>query len=300
MKFENDAERIAMIVSINSIIGNLLLSLGKLIAGFVAQSAAMVSDGIHSASDVFGTLIVMAGVKFSNKASDDDHPYGHERIECIAAILLAIILTIIALLIGYSGYEKIVGDPAELEVPGQLALWAAIISIVAKEAMFWYTRNAAQKINSGALMAEAWHHRSDAMSYPILDPIASLVICVMILYAAYEVFKDSMDKMVDRSCDEETTIAMEDLVSRVPGVEHLDSLHSRLFGSRIYVDIEISVKDNLTLLQAHHIAEMVHTAVEANFPLVKHCMVHVNPLSEDSHEACTMLPPDLRPHNPHN
>ena len=295
MKFENDAERIAMIVSINSIIGNLLLSLGKLIAGFVAQSAAMVSDGIHSASDVFGTLIVMAGVKFSNKASDDDHPYGHERIECIAAILLAIILTIIAMLIGYSGYEK-------------------IISIVAKEAMFWYTRNAAQKINSGALMAEAWHHRSDAMSsvgafigilgarmgYPILDPIASLVICVMILYAAYEVFKDSMDKMVDRSCDEETTIAMEDLVSRVPGVEHLDSLHSRLFGSRIYVDIEISVKDNLTLLQAHHIAEMVHTAVEANFPLVKHCMVHVNPLSEDSHESCTMLPPDLRPHNQNN
>lgn len=209
---------------------------------------------------------------------------------------------------------KIVGDPAELEVPGQLALWAAIISIVAKEAMFWYTRNAAQKINSGALMAEAWHHRSDAMSsvgafigilgarmgYPILDPIASLVICVMILYAAYEVFKDSMDKMVDRSCDEETTIAMEDLVSRVPGVEHLDSLHSRLFGSRIYVDIEISVKDNLTLLQAHHIAEMVHTAVEANFPLVKHCMVHVNPLSEDSHEACTMLPPDLRPHDQNN
>ena len=100
MKFENDAERIAMIVSINSIIGNLLLSLGKLIAGFVAQSAAMVSDGIHSASDVFGTLIVMAGVKFSNKASDEEHPYGHERIECIAAILLAIILTIIALLIG--------------------------------------------------------------------------------------------------------------------------------------------------------------------------------------------------------
>lgn len=148
---------------------------------------------------------------------------------------MAIILTIIALLIGYSGYEKIVGDPAELEVPGQLALWAAIISIVAKEAMFWYTRNAAQKINSGALMAEAWHHRSDAMSsvgafigilgarmgYPILDPIASLVICVMILYAAYEVFKDSMDKMVDRSCDEETATAMEELVSRVPGVEHL-------------------------------------------------------------------------------
>ena len=129
MKFENEAERIAMIVSINSIIGNLLLSLGKLIAGFMAQSAAMISDGIHSASDVFGTLIVMAGVKFSNKASDDEHPYGHERIECVAAILLAVILTIIALLIGYSGYEKITGHSGELEVPGQLALWAAVVSI---------------------------------------------------------------------------------------------------------------------------------------------------------------------------
>ena len=313
MKFENEAERIAMIVSINSIIGNLLLSLGKLVAGFMAQSAAMISDGIHSASDVFGTLIVMAGVKFSNKASDDEHPYGHERIECVAAILLAVILTIIALLIGYSGYEKITGHSGELEVPGQLALWAAVVSILAKEAMFWYTRNAAKKINSGALMAEAWHHRSDAMSsvgafvgiigarmgYPVLDPIASLVICVMILYAAYEVFKDSMDKMVDRSCDEETNIALEKLVVRVPGVEHLDSLHTRLFGNRIYVDIELSVKDDLTLLQAHHIAETVHTAIEANFPLVKHCMVHVNPLSEDSHDSCIMLPPDLRPKNLH-
>ena len=115
--------------------------------------------------------------------------------------------------------------------------------------------------------------------------------------SAYEVFKDSMDKMVDRSCDEETNIALENLVVRVPGVEHLDSLHTRLFGNRIYVDIELSVKDDLTLLQAHHIAETVHTAIEANFPLVKHCMVHVNPLSEDSHDACIMLPPDLRPKN---
>ncbi len=309
MKFENEAERIAMIVSVNSIIGNLILSLGKLIAGFMAQSAAMISDGIHSASDVFGTLIVMAGVKFSNKASDEEHPYGHERLECVAAIILATILTMIALLIGYSGYEKITADTAELVIPRQMALWAAVISIVVKEAMFWYTRNAAKKINSGALMAEAWHHRSDALSsigafigilgarmgYPLLDPIASMVISVMILYAAYEVFKDAMEKMVDQSCDEATNATMRELVLRVPGVEHVDSLQTRLFGNRIYVDIEITVLDTLSLLEAHHIAETVHTAIEANFPLVKHCMVHVNPLSEDKHNIHIILPPTLRP-----
>ncbi len=310
MNFVNEEERLAMIVSINSIIGNLLLSLGKLAAGFIANSAAMISDGIHSASDVFGTLIVMAGVKFSNKESDEDHQYGHERLECVAAIILSVILTIIALLIGYSGYEKIFNaDASELVVPGQLALWAAVISIVVKEGMFWYTRAAAKKINSGALMAEAWHHRSDALSsigsfigilgarmgYPILDPIASVVICAMILYAAYEVFKDAMDKMVDRSCDQDTAEAISELVEKVQGVEHLDSINTRMFGNRIYVDLEISVKDNLSLLEAHRVAEMVHTAIEANFPLVKHCMVHVNPLSETEHDLCPILPPELRP-----
>lgn len=310
MNFVNEEERIAMVVSVNSIIANLILSLGKLAAGIMAQSAAMVSDGIHSASDVFSTLIVMAGVKLSNKASDKEHQYGHERLECVAAIILAVMLTLVALGIGYSGVQKVLyADASELVVPGQMALWAAVISIVVKEGMFWYTKQAAEKINSGALMADAWHHRSDALSsvgsfigilgarmgYPILDPIASIVICVMILYASYEVFKDAMDKMVDRSCDTETTERLENLIEKVPGVEHVDCLYTRMFGSRIYVDVEISVKDNLTLLAAHHIAETVHAAIEANFPLVKHCMVHVNPLSEKQHDLCPILPPELRP-----
>lgn len=310
MNFVNEEERIAMVVSVNSIIANLVLSLGKLAAGIVANSAAMISDGIHSASDVFSTLIVMAGVRFSNKASDNEHQYGHERLECVAAIILAVMLTLVALGIGYSGVQKVLyADAADLVIPGQMALWAAVISIVVKEAMFWYTKRAADKINSGALMADAWHHRSDALSsvgsfvgilgarmgYPILDPVASIVICAMILYAAYEVFADAMNKMVDRSCDAETSSRLEALIKKVPGVEHVDSLYTRMFGSRIYVDVEISVKDDLTLLAAHHIAETVHTAIEANFPLVKHCMVHVNPVSETHHDLCPVLPPELRP-----
>jgi len=310
MKFNSQEERTAMIVSINSIIGNLLLSVGKLFAGFVAHSAAIVSDGIHSASDVLSTLVVMAGVRYANKASDKQHQYGHERMECIAAIILATMLTMVALAIGYNGYEKIFSENStELTIPGQLALWAAVISIIMKEAMFWYTKNAAEKINSGALMADAWHHRSDALSsvgsfvgvlgarmgYPILDPLASIIICLMILYASYEVFADAVHKMVDHSCDEKTTQELIDLIHRVPGVEHVDSITTRIFGNRIYVDVEISVDDMLPLIEAHHIAETTHAAIEANFPLVKHCMVHVNPMSESDHDCCPELPEELRP-----
>lgn len=310
MKFNSQEERTAMIVSINSIIGNLLLSVVKLFAGFVAHSAAMVSDGIHSASDVLSTLVVMAGVRYANKASDKQHQYGHERMECIAAIILATMLTMVALAIGYNGYEKIFSENStELTIPGQLALWAAVISIVMKEAMFWYTKNAAEKINSGALMADAWHHRSDALSsvgsfigilgarmgYPILDPLASIIICLMILYASYEVFADAVHKMVDHSCDEKTTQELIDLIHRVPGVEHVDSITTRIFGNRIYVDVEISVDDMLPLIEAHHIAETTHAAIEANFPLVKHCMVHVNPMSESDHDCCPELPEELKP-----
>jgi cation diffusion facilitator family transporter len=190
-----------------------------------------------------------------------------------------------------------------------MALWAAVISIVVKEGMFWYTRNAAMKINSGALMADAWHHRSDALSsigsfigilgarmgYPILDPVASIIICLMILHASYEVFSDAVHKMVDHSCDEETTQELCDLIHRVPGVEHVDSITTRIFGNRIYVDVEISVDDMLPLIEAHHIAETTHAAIEANFPLVKHCMVHVNPLSESDHASTIELPEELQP-----
>lgn len=293
------AERLAMQVSINSIIVNLILAIGKLAAGILANSAAMVSDAIHSASDVFSTFIVMAGVKISNKESDAEHQYGHERLECVAAIILAIVLALTGIGIGYAGLEKIIyADPSDLKVPGTLALVAAVISIIVKEGMFWYTKKAAVKINSGALMADAWHHRSDALSsigsfigilgarlgYPILDPLASVIICIMIVYAAYDIFKDAIDKMVDRSCDEATINTMIALIKAQNGVDHIDVLHTRKFGSRIYVDVEVSADDDLTLLESHTIAENTHKAIENNFSEVKHCMVHINPCSEIHHD----------------
>ncbi|MCQ2372804.1 MAG: cation diffusion facilitator family transporter [Phascolarctobacterium sp.] len=312
MNFANEEERLATIVNFNCVIGNLFLCIAKLIAGFMANSAAMISDAIHSASDVFGTLVVMAGVKISNRGADEDHPYGHDRMECVSAIIVAAILAAVGLGIGYSGVQKIFFNNGEvLEAPGTMALYAAIVSIVVKEAMYHYTINAANKLNSSAMRAAAWDHRSDALSsigallgiygarcgYPILDPIASLVICVMIFHAAFEVFHDAMSKMVDQSADDETNLRIAHLVTHVPGVEHLDSCSTRLFASKIYVDMEISVKDDMTLWEAHNISEVVHAAIEANFPQVKHCMVHINPSSEKDHEQMVEIPDELKPEN---
>ncbi len=295
MKKEEEFERVAMRVSAVSIIANFALTVFKLSAGILAHSGAIISDAIHSASDVFSTVVVIIGIRISRKESDKNHPYGHERLECVAAIVLATILAFTGLGIGYSALRQIAGgDYANLTVPGRLALVAAAVSILVKEAMYQYTRINARRIDSGALMADAWHHRSDALSsvgaligiggarlgFPILDPVASVVICVFIEKAAYEIFMDAVDKMVDKACDEETEAALRECAATQEGVLGVDLLHTRVFGNKIYVDIEICADGEETLRRAHETAERVHDSIEKNFPKVKHIMVHVNPGEE--------------------
>lgn len=289
----NDFEKIAMKVSFVSIGVNVLLSAFKLFAGIAAHSGAMVSDAVHSASDVFSTFVVIAGIKISSKQSDKEHPYGHERMECVAAIVLATILAVTGLGIGYNAAAKILsGRYASLEIPGFMALVAAIVSIAVKEGMYWYTRVGAKKIDSAALMADAWHHRSDALSsvgaligiagarigYPICDAVASLCICFFIAKAAYDIFKDAIDKMVDKACDEETENELKNCALAQEGVLGVDLLRTRVFGNKIYVDIEIRADGNESLREAHSIAERVHDSIEGKFTKVKHIMVHVNPV----------------------
>jgi len=290
---KNEFEKVAMKVSVVSIIANVILSTLKLLAGIVAHSGAMVSDAVHSASDVFSTIVVMIGIKLSGKKSDKEHPYGHERMECVAAIVLATILAVTGLGIGYSAVSKILsGDYARLEIPGLMALLAAVVSIAVKECMYWYTRFNAKKIDSSALMADAWHHRSDALSsvgaligiagarlgFPVCDAVASLCICFFIAKAAYDIFKDAIDKMVDKACDEETENDLRNCALAQKGVLGVDLLRTRVFGNRIYVDIEIRANGDKTLREAHNIAESVHDSIEENFEKVKHIMVHVNPV----------------------
>ncbi|MBQ4529261.1 MAG: cation transporter [Lachnospiraceae bacterium] len=290
-------EKIAMKASRSSIALNVSLALLKMIAGIVASSEAMLSDAIHSISDVFSTFIVMVGVKFAAVKPDKKHPYGHERFECVASIILAAILASVGAGIGVKGVSGIMtGTYQEAEMPGRLALFAAMVSIAAKEFMYHYMKRVAGKIESGALMADAWHHRTDAMSsigsfagilcsrmgYPLGDPFASVIICGFILKAAFDVFLDAIRKMTDEACDEAVAGEMEELIKQQEGVLGIDLLKTRMFGAKIYVDLEIATDGNQTLREAHEIAHAVHDQVEISFPKVKHCMVHVNPYGEET------------------
>ena len=283
-------EKVAVGVSTVTIVINLTLAGFKFLAGFLAHSGAMISDAVHSASDVLATLIVILGVKLAGRDADRSHPYGHERLECVAALILAVILGATGLGIGWSGIRKITGS-GELAVPGLLALIAAVVSIVVKEAMFWYTWLAAKKINSSALKAEAWHHRSDALSsvgsfagilgarlgFPALDPVASVVICLFILKAAWDILADALGKMTDHACPPAMEQEMADVILAQPGVLGLDTLNTRLFGDRVYVDVEIQADGDLPLKVTHATAQAVHDTLECQFPQVKQCMVDVDP-----------------------
>lgn len=289
---EKQADAMLRRVSLVGILGNVVLTAFKLFAGIFGRSGAMVSDAVHSLSDVFATFIAFLGVRLSQKPADKEHPYGHERFECVASLVLGLILLFTGLGIGKVGLTNILsGNYATLAVPGVIALVAAVVSIVSKEAMFWYTRHYAKLLNSPAFMADAWHHRSDAFSsigsligvggamlgWPVLDSVASVVICLFILKVAYDILKDALSKMLDTSRGEEYDAKLRDYVLAQPDVLGVALLRSRTFGNRVYIDLVIQVDGELTLRDAHAIAERVHAAVERDFPDIKHIMIHVDP-----------------------
>ena len=275
-------------VSFNTIIANAVLGAIKVLAGFLANSNAMIADGIHSFSDVITTIGVIIGLKLSDKPEDKCHPYGHERMESISSLFLAIVLFGVALGIGYGGIVNIVNR--SFVNPGVFAIVAAIISIVVKEWMYFYTMKYAKKINSSSLKADAWHHRSDSLSsigaligiigarkgYPILDSLVAIVISVIIMKVAYDVIKESISQLVDKSAKEETISEVYRKLSDIEGIRRIDSVKTRQHANRIYVDIEVSVDSLLTVEEGHDIALRIHNSIEENSE-VKHCMVHINP-----------------------
>ncbi len=288
-----EERKIVKKLSTVGILGNVLLAGFKLLSGIIGQSGAMVSDAVHSLSDVFATFIAYIGVILSKRPEDKEHPYGHERLECVASLILGLILAGTGIGIGYSGIQKLISHE-EIAIPTFLPLIAAVVSIVVKEAMFWYTMYYAKKLDSAAFKADAWHHRSDALSsvgsfigiglaklgFPIMDQIASLIICIFILKVAYDISKDALSKMLDTSCGNEFEDDLRNFILKQPDVEGIDLLHTRQFGNRIYIDLEIVVNRALSLVEAHEIAENVHSNVEQQYSNVKHIMIHVNPSKE--------------------
>ena len=278
-----DESAIIRRISLVGIVGNVALSAFKLFAGIAGRSGAMVSDAVHSLSDVFATFIAFLGVRLSKKAADKEHPYGHERFECVASLLLGVILLVTGIGIGKAGLEEIfAGSHEELAVTSTIALVAAIVSIVSKEAMYHYTRHYAKVLDSPAFMADAWHHRSDAFSsvgslIGILGAMLGSPVMDSILKVSYDVLKDAIAKMLDTSCGEDYEEALSAYIAAQEDVVQVDMLHSRMFGNKTYIELELQVDGSLPLREAHAIAERIHDNVEAHFLEIKHITIHLNP-----------------------
>ncbi|HZK01049.1 MAG TPA: cation diffusion facilitator family transporter [Tissierellaceae bacterium] len=275
--------------SIITIIINIVLSAIKIIAGIIGKSSAMLADGVHTLSDVLTTFVVLIGLKVSSKEADDSHPYGHEKYEPIFAKWLSIILAFTGVVIGYEGIKVLING--NIKIPGSIALVAAAISIIIKEGMYRHTLRTAKKIKSFSMEADAWHHRSDALSsigtfigilgarmgLRILDPIAAVIVSVFIIKVGIDLYFKSIGGLVDESADKDTIEKIEALILSVKGVKRIRDLKTRIFGSKVYVDIDIIVDGDITVTEGHNIAEMAHDLVEKNIEDIKHCMVHVEP-----------------------
>ena len=285
----NERMEVVNDVGMKTLIANVILSVVKIIAGFVAQSSAMIADGFHTVSDVVSTVAVMVGVKFSEKEADEGHPYGHERIESVVTVLLSLMLSFTGVGIAVTGIKTIINQ--DFTTPGTLALVAAVLSILVKELMYRYTVIAAEKINSTALKADAWHHRSDAFSsigtlfgiagamigFKILDPLAGIVVSILIIKVGIEILMQGLNQLIDRAADDDTINTIKNTITNIKGVIGIDDIKTRLHGSKLYVDVEIAVDGKITVKEGHSIAETVHNKIENTIPDVKHCMVHVNP-----------------------
>jgi cation diffusion facilitator family transporter len=276
-----------------TILANVILSAIKIAAGIIGRSSAMLADGVHTLSDVLTTFVVLMGLKISSKEADEKHPYGHEKYEPVFAKLLSILLGATGLYIGYEGIKVL--RSGDIQIPGRVALIAAIISIATKEVMYRYTIKVARKIKSLSMEADAWHHRSDALSsvgtfvgilgarlgLKILDPIAAIIVSVFIIKVGIDLYIESVRGLVDEAADGETISKIEELTYSIEDVKGIRDLKTRIFGNKIYVDIDILVKGDITVTEGHDIAEKVHDLIEENIEDVKHCMVHVEPELND-------------------
>lgn len=281
-----------MQVSFISIGGNLFLCIFKLFAGLLGRSGALVSDAVHSAADAIDTIIVIIGVKMASKAPDAKHPYGHERMECVAAIILSIILGIVGTGIGIAGIDHIFsGEYGTSSAPSRLALFAALISIGVKEGLYWYMRTSAKKIHSDSLMAIAWHNRADALSsigsfigilgaragFPLLDPLVSVIICIFVIKAALSIFRGAVNKMVDQACDPTTADAIKKAALACMPDLSMGNFRTRLFGDKIYVEMEIILPGETSLDASYDTCLHLQSFIEDKFEAVKECHVIPSP-----------------------
>jgi len=271
------------------IIGNLGLAALKGVAGVLAGSTAMVADAFHSLADLAGSLIVLVAFRYANQPADQCHPYGHGKAESVAATLVGMILIFIGAGVGWTALKGIwLGTDT---VPGLLALYMAVVSIVLKEGMFQYKIRLGKKLASPALIASAWEHRSDAytsvaaligiggarLGYPLMDPLAGAVVSLAVMKIGLEIGRDGLAQLMDRVPEQAVLERLEELAAAVEGVEEVQRVWARSMGSYLLVDITIAVRGTATVREGHDVAVAVRDALRKGHKDVLRVFVHVNP-----------------------
>jgi len=298
MAVVNKTVRVKEIVNITLIgsIINTILSVAKIIAGIVGKSSAMVADGVHSFSDLLTDIIVLVFVKYSSKDKDKDHHYGHGKFETFATMLISFALMIVAVGVFWGAAKKIINSlhGQVIEQPGIIAFWAAIISIVSKELLFWATKKVGVKYQSQSVIANAWHHRSDAFSsigtalgisgaiflgekWRILDPVAGIIVSFFIVKVAWDIAKPSVRELLEGSLPERMEEEIIEIFKHTAGVKDYHNLRTRKIGGSVAIEVHIKVDKDLSVESSHQIATEIENAIRAKFGNDSHIGVHIEP-----------------------
>ncbi|MDO4497715.1 MAG: cation diffusion facilitator family transporter [Bacteroidales bacterium] len=284
-------------VTLTGSIVNVVLLVLKFVAGIIGNSAAMVADAVHSLSDFLTDIVVLAFVKLSSKPADSDHDYGHGKYETVATSIIGMALVVVAVMLGWDGAEKIIGaiKGEKLESPGWIAFAAAILSIALKEWVFRITKKVAKEVNSQALEANAWHHRSDAMSsigtaigiggavllgndWAILDPIAAIVVSILICVAAYRLLRQASGELLEESLPKETQEKIKQIVYQDELVSDIHRLHTRRIGSIVAIEMHLRLPGAISLTEAHAHATDIEKLLRKEFGKGTHIMLHIEPV----------------------
>lgn len=286
-------------VTIQSILWNIFLTIIKIFAGIFGKSSAMISDGLHSASDIISSVGVLIGNKIAKTPNDKEHNYGHEKAETLVSFLLSILLIIVSLKIGWGALQSLFNLDS-VQVPTALPLIVSIISIGIKEYQYRITIRIANRINSPSLKADAWHHRSDALSsiaafigiggamlgFKALDPIASIVVALFVAKVGFDILKDSTNELMDYSIDDEQEEQIRKIAEKTEGVINLGELRTRKHGAMAYVDLTICVNKDLTVLEGHELAHKIEKYIINEMKFVKGITVHVEPCNYCRGNSC--------------
>ena len=304
---ESETVRLKSRATLVAALVNVFLAVVKVSAGVLGQSSALIADGIHSLADLLSDAVVLVAIKLGSKRPDQDHPYGHARFETLATVVLGCGLIVVAAGISWDAVSRILGD-GPLLIPDQLALCVAGISIVCNEWLFHFTQKVAKKTRSKLLLANAWHHRSDAISsiivlvgiaamllgYGYADAIAAVLVSLMIAKIGVSLMVDSLKELVDTAISDDEIEALRQAISVIDGVINIHLLRTRHMGEDIYVDLHIQVDSYISVSEGHMIADTVRNQLLEQFRNIADVLVHTDPEDDEVKESIDYWPPSRK------